>query len=145
MAQVEFEPNEFGCGMDPEKIYMKPVTAHIDANGDLIFVYLDNTTQNVGHVVGSNGASAYQIAIANGFTGTQAEFTDMRTKSVLYIQQNITDDQKTEARTNIGAISSSDIAIKFVNARLLYDKNGDLITSNGYIVMNDLIKSTDLQ
>lgn len=48
----------------------------IDINGNLILTFADLSTINVGNVkgrdgfIGSNGQSSYQIAVANGYTGT---------------------------------------------------------------------------
>lgn len=68
------------------------IKSEINANGELVLTYSDNTVVNLGVVVGkdgpkgdkgdsgangvdgSDGKSAYEIAVNNGFTGTETEW-----------------------------------------------------------------------
>lgn len=47
---------------------------NINASGQLVITYSDSETENVGKIVGDNGKSAYEIAVANGYTGSESEW-----------------------------------------------------------------------
>lgn len=47
---------------------------NINASGQLVITYSDSETENVGKIVGDNGESAYEIAVANGYTGSESEW-----------------------------------------------------------------------
>lgn len=46
----------------------------INESGQLVITYSDSTTNNVGKVVGADGKSAYEIAVDNGYVGTETEW-----------------------------------------------------------------------
>ena len=59
------------------------------------------------------GKSAYQYAVSNGYTGTEEEFAAAvnpdnyeASKFVRVVEQTFSDEEKAQARTNIGAVST---------------------------------------
>lgn len=50
------------------------VSTTINPDGQLIITYSDNNSENVGNVIGDNGKSAYEIAVENGYNGTEIEW-----------------------------------------------------------------------
>lgn len=53
------------------------VSADINSKGELVVTYTDGTTENLGVIKGidgTNGLSAYEIAVAGGYTGTIEEW-----------------------------------------------------------------------
>lgn len=88
---------------------------------------------------GVDGKSAYEIALDKGFEGTEEEWleslkSDVDVSDVLrYTEQDLTDDQRAQARTNIGAGTSSfsgsyyDLTDKPVVRKIIqiYDEDDD--------------------
>lgn len=61
---------------------------------------------DLGNVKGPQGKSAYQSALDAGYSGSEEAFNTAMAKApdaVLYTAQNLTDEQKAQARTNINA------------------------------------------
>lgn len=61
---------------------------------------------DLGNVKGPQGKSAYQSALDAGYSGSEEAFNTAMAKApdaVLYTAQSLTDEQKAQARTNIGA------------------------------------------
>lgn len=61
---------------------------------------------DLGNVKGPQGKSAYQSALDAGYSGSEEAFNTAMAKApdaVLYTPQSLTDDQKSQARGNIGA------------------------------------------
>ena len=61
---------------------------------------------DLGNVKGPQGKSAYQSALDAGYSGSEEAFNTAMAKApdaVLYTAQSLTDEQKTQARTNINA------------------------------------------
>lgn len=61
---------------------------------------------DLGNVKGPQGKSAYQSALDAGYSGSEEAFNKAMAKApdaVLYTAQSLTDEQKAQARTNIGA------------------------------------------
>lgn len=60
---------------------------------------------------GPAGLSAYEIAVKNGYEGTEEEWLESLkgANAVLYGPQTLTDEQKEQARKNIGAASEEEI------------------------------------
>lgn len=50
------------------------ISTTINSDGQLIVTYSDNNSENIGRVIGNDGKSAYDIAIDNGYNGTEAEW-----------------------------------------------------------------------
>lgn len=59
---------------------------------------------------GKDGKSAYDYAVEAGYTGDSSAFANALVKAltsaVLYTEQNLSEEQKTQARENIGAVAS---------------------------------------
>lgn len=49
-------------------------SVNINASGQLVITYSDSETENVGKIVGDDGKSAYEIAVANGYIGSESEW-----------------------------------------------------------------------
>lgn len=65
---------------------------------------------DLGNVKGPQGKSAYQSALDAGYSGSEEAFNTAMAKApdaVLYTAQSLTDEQKAQARTNIGAVDSA--------------------------------------
>lgn len=50
------------------------ISTTINSNGQLIITYSDNSSEDVGKIVGNNGKSAYEIAVENGYNGSETEW-----------------------------------------------------------------------
>lgn len=90
-----------------------------DKNYEIKFSLSDGTEKTVGFTApqgdpGADGKSAYEYAQDGGYTGTEEEFaaklaaegeggSGSAEGAVLYTEQTLDDDQKVQARTNIGA------------------------------------------
>ena len=51
-----------------------PPPLSIDDNGDLVYLLDSDTVVNLGHVIGKDGKGPYEIAVEQGYTGSEAEF-----------------------------------------------------------------------
>lgn len=50
------------------------ISVAINSDGQLIITYSDNSSENVGNVIGNTGKSAYDVAVENGYNGTEDEW-----------------------------------------------------------------------
>lgn len=79
---------------------------------------------------GANGKSAYEYAVAGGYAGSEEDFAaKLAEEAVLCVPQALTEDQKAQARENIGAMSDGELGLPEVteedNGKLLLVENGE--------------------
>lgn len=73
----------------------------INENGELVTIFSDAEEVNLGTVVGADGKSAYDIAAANGYEGTESEFGVALTEVVN--SDGLTEEQASDLAANTEA------------------------------------------
>ena len=111
--------------------------AIINSNGDLIITLADGTEINAGYAIGADGKSAYEIAVDNGYSGTEAEWLDsLKGKSAEILDNSITTSKLADKSVTLDKIADG-IIPDIENIKMLFFINNENDFNTAYSKLFD--------